>query len=147
MTRSILRAAAALTLAGTVACNDSTGVQPEDLAGTWTATSAIFTSTANPPVSLDLIAAGASLTATIQSSGAISITTTEPVSGVSDTDNGTIAVSGTSVTLTIDGDVVTGTITRDGDTLTLNLSSGVEFDFDDDGTDDPATAIIVFVKT
>jgi len=44
------------------ACSEATGVTADDLAGTWTATSMVFTSVANPEQTADVVAEGASLT-------------------------------------------------------------------------------------
>lgn len=93
---------------------------------------------ANPTLSFEVIAAGGSLVLVIQSNGSITITSTEPNGGV-ETDNGTMEVDGSNVTWTIDGDVSSGTISRTENTLTLNLTSGAEFDFNDDGVEEDAT--------
>ena len=42
-------------------------------------------------------------------------------------------------TLTFNGTLSTGTISRRNDVLTLDVRTGVEWDFGDDGLDEPAT--------
>lgn len=127
------------------ACGDATGVQPEDLAGTWRSTTFEFTSKADPSLKADLAAQGVVVTFEIRSDGAITITQTE--GGNTSTDSGTISVTGNAVTIVSNGDPASGTIERDGDTLTLNLTDGPEFDFDGDGSEEPATVLAVFSKT
>lgn len=145
MQRLVRGLAATLTVAAVAACSDATGVQPEDLAGTWDISALEFTNVANTSEQVDLIAdLSGSGTVTITGAGAFTIAVT--VEGSTDTDIGTIEVVGSSVTITIAGDDLTGTISRSGDTVTINLTTGVEFDFDDDGTDEPATARLVMVK-
>ncbi len=47
-------------------CTDSTGLEVDDLTGTWTASSIVFTSTADATVSADLVAdEGASFVLTL----------------------------------------------------------------------------------
>lgn len=89
-------------------------------------------------MSFDLLAAGGSLVFVIRSNGSFTTTFTEP-NGDVETDNGTMEVDGSNVTWTIDGDVSSGTISRTENTLTLNLTSGAEFDFNDDGVEEDAT--------
>ena len=125
-------------------CSESTGVQPEDLAGTWTATTFEFQSVATRALRVDVIDLGFSLTFVIESSGAVTTTITGP--GTNDTDTGTLTVTGSNFTLTSSGDTSTGTISRDGDTLTLNVQTGAEFDFDDDGSEEPATITVILQK-
>ncbi len=51
-------AISALAVILMTACTDATGVgvEPDDLAGTWTSTSFVLTSVANPSMSMDLVA-------------------------------------------------------------------------------------------
>ena len=52
----------ALALILMSACSDATGVLPEDLAGTWTAASLVFTSVENAELTADLVDEGAGMT-------------------------------------------------------------------------------------
>jgi hypothetical protein len=117
------------------ACSDSTGITVEDLVGTWEATEIVFTSTADPSESVDAIDLAASLTVTINSAGTVT-TVFDNGQGGTDTDSGTLSVDGS--TLTIGSD--TFEAERSGDVLTL--TGAVDFDFDEDGSDDPATVVV-----
>jgi hypothetical protein len=135
--RSLIAGAAVAVL---VACGDSTGITAEDLEGTWEASEIVFTNSANPSETVDLIDIGASLTVTVSASGTVS-TVFDNGEGGTDSDSGTLGVDGT--TLTIGGD--TFEAERSGDVLTLTDATS-EFDFDEDGTDEPATLVVVLVR-
>jgi hypothetical protein len=136
---------AALALVTAVACGDSTtGVQPADLAGTWAITSLEFDEIGGTG-SVDFIAdLGAIGTITIESDGSFEFSVT--LAGSTDTDPGILTVDGSDVTLDFGDNTSQGTISRDGDVVTIEIETGAEFDFDDDGSDDPATARIVMEK-
>ncbi len=143
MSRSLALALAGSLLLGGAACSDS--LAPEDVAGTWNATSFVFTSVAAPATnSGNLIAQGASLSLTLNANGTLSITLNDGTGPT--TDAGTYAIDGSNLSLTIDGDPSSGTIELNGNTLTIRLTTGIEFDFDDDGVDEPATAVIVLSR-
>ena len=144
MSPTIRRALAATALLLTAACssNDSTtgvngGVTVSDLAGTWTATSLVFTSVANPSTSLDAIAGGATFVMQIASSGSYTVTTTTPGQSP-DVSTGTITLNGSNIHLAEPTDTIVGTYTLNGNHLTLHLTSGINFDFSGSG-DEPAT--------
>jgi hypothetical protein len=137
--RSSSRILMLLGTAVAVACSDA--VAPEDIAGTWNATSLVFTSTADPSETFDAVAAGVELSITFGSGGAVSLTVTE--GAFTETETGTYTLDGS---LTLDGEVSSGSVNLSGSTLTLTLTSGVEFDFDDDGTDEPARLVAVLTK-
>lgn len=125
------------------------GVTISDLAGTWNATSFTFTPAAGG-TAFDLIGQGGSLVLGIQANGDITIAQTEP-GGAPEVLNGTMLFDPTDVNfilLQIDGE--TGTdrlrITLTGTTAMTLFEADSEFDFDDNGTDDPATLEIVLVK-
>ena len=110
---------------------DATGVQPDALAGTWTSTSLIITSVADPTVSMDLVAEeGALVTLVLGADGTYTFTF---VSTVEPTENetGTYTVSGSTMTVTpvtpagLEPEVMT--IARVGDTLTLTLDDEIVF--------------------
>lgn len=132
-------------LAGAAACDDDgTSVTVSSLVGTWVATSALFTSVANPLDTFDAIVDGdAALTLVIRSDDTVTLTVTE--SGFTDVDNGTIAVDGSMVTLELDGDVSTGTISRDGDRLQIGLDTDVSFDFG--AGEEPATLDLTLTRS
>ncbi len=129
----------AATLA--LGCSEATGITAEDLAGTWNATSIVFTNQANTAESVDIIVRdGASFTMTVQASGSISTTFNDGQGGNS-SDSGTFSSTGSSVTL--GGD--TYQAVRSGNTLTLTNNAEM-FDFDDNGSDEPATLVATLKK-
>jgi hypothetical protein len=135
-----LNLASAITILalGLGACSDSTS--PEELAGTYDVTVFEFTNPDSTAEKVDLVDEGAVIEITISAAGAFTI----DVDG--DTETGTITIDGNDVTITVGGDAATGTIDQNGDTVTITLDTGVEFDFDGDGTDDPATLRIVMTR-
>jgi hypothetical protein len=144
MRRFVRRWATTAGVVAVAACGDSTGVQPADLAGTWQITTLEF-SAIGGSAAVDLIGdQGATGTVEIESDGAFTLSVT--VLGFTETETGTITVTGNEITLASQGDAAQGTISRNGDTVTIDFDAGVEFDFDDDGTDEPATLRIVMVK-
>jgi hypothetical protein len=142
MSRPFVRSLTALAAVATLACSDS--LAPEDIVGTWDATSMVFTRVAAPSTSVNFIAMGVDVELVFASGGVVTLTFTEGMD--TETDTGTWTLDGESITLTFDGDPATGTVTLDGDTLTVNLATGVEYDFDDDGTDEAATLRIVMTR-
>ena len=126
------------------------GVTISDLAGTWNATSFTFTP-AGGGTAVDLIAQGGSLVLAIQANGDITITQTEP-GGAPVVDTGSLGFDPSDVDfirLQIDGEPGTDrlAITLTGTTAMTLFEADSEFDFDDNGTEDPATLTIVLVKT
>ncbi|HWP38708.1 MAG TPA: hypothetical protein VNL18_14275 [Gemmatimonadales bacterium] len=129
-----------------LACGDTTGVSTDSLVGTWNATKFEFSNPANSAQKADLVALGGSFTLTIAASGSYTATFQEP-GGAAETVTGTISVQGDTLTVSESGQ---GSPTRfrasrSGNTLTLD-SSDEEFDFDDNGTEEPARLVIVLVK-
>ena len=61
----------ALALIVMAACTDDTsvGVEPDDLAGTWSSTSFILTSAVNPSMSMDLVAEEGALVTLVLGAG------------------------------------------------------------------------------
>ena len=132
-------------------CGDSIGPDstPEEvaaaIAGTWNATSYVFTNDANSSETFDLLANGGSLSLTFTADGQFSGSFTAP--GESETFGGTYVAQGTNLIITdaVDpNDVETIAFTLSGSTITLTLDD--DFDFDDDGVDEPATSVIVLEK-
>ena len=135
--------ALALTLMG--ACTDDgvTGVEPDDLAGTWTATAIVFSSVADPNTSVDVVPEGAALTLVLSADGTYSFVSVFP--GEPDEDEtGTYTVSGDVMTITPTGmDPETFAVSRDGDTMTLTDSD--TFDFGQ-GVEEDALLVITLVR-
>jgi hypothetical protein len=109
--------------------------------GDWSASSLVITSKANPDVSTDVIADfNATFTINVQASG--QYTAILLFAGQSQTEIGTISVSGSTVTMKVEvpearTDVATFSF-PDADHLILDGST--TFDFNLDGTAEPATA-------
>ena len=123
--RHLTASAMALILMG--ACTDGTGLEVDDLAGTWVATSIVFTSVADPEVSVDITAEGATATFLLDAEGAYTVTFVDGEENEIET--GIYAVVGNVLTLTdsVEGSE-TWAIARDGDTMTLTGDD--EFDFE-----------------
>ena len=135
-------AAGAVAAAFAVGCSDSTGPDDDvtigDLGGTWTATEFTYTNQADLDQSVNLMLFGLELTITVTSggnfTGTLQQTAVSPVVSVS----GTMAISGNTMTLTFTApadfdEPMSGTFTLatggDPDVLTMNATSGVDFDF------------------
>ena len=123
----------ALALILMAACTEATGVgvEPDELAGTWTSSSLILSSVADPTMSMDLVAEeGAQVILELDADGTYSFIFT---SNVEETENetGTYVVSGNIMTVTpvtpegLEPEVIT--IARVGDTLTLTLDDEIVF--------------------
>lgn len=146
---------AALVVSG-LACVDASGstgtpdgtqtnTDPTDLAGGWNATIYTFTSKANSATTTDLVVSGYTIALTITNGGHISRTIIGPVKTVTDT--GSLLVTGSDMKLTMAGKLSTGTVSRNNNTMTLDLTgAGTVWDFDLDGTDELALLHAKFVK-
>ncbi len=142
--RHLTISALALTLM--TACGDATGVEPDDLAGTWTATSMIFTRTADPTLSVDIVAVdGASLTIVLVADATYTFTFSSPLEET-ENESGAYTASGTDLTFspTGTGSPESWTLSRDGDTMTLTDSAEV-FDFTPD-VEEAATLVVTLTR-
>ena len=114
--------------------------------GDWGASSLVVTSTANPDVHPDLIELGATFTMNVQPSG--QYTAILLYAGQSSTEIGTVEVSGSTVTLHRDfpaSSTSSSTYAFEGSSR-LVLDGDTQFDFNLDGTPEPARAHIVFER-
>jgi hypothetical protein len=136
---------AALLVLGGVACSDSpTGVDATtgDLLGTWNITSLLFT-----PDGGGTAAEGVVGSATIVFRDNFTYTLTFVEGTETDVENGTFAVNGSTLTLTIEGedpDVLT--VTAISSTAATLYSDDEEFDFNDDGELTDATLTVTLQK-
>jgi len=115
------------------------------LVGAWTATKLVLTSVANPEVAPDLIALGADFKLDIQPSG--QYTAILIYAGQASTEIGIVSVSGNTVTLARDfptASTSTAVYALSGDQLTLD--GDTEFDFNLDGTSEPARVHFELVR-
>jgi hypothetical protein len=122
---------------------DGTGPKPElaPLVGKWRAAAMVLTNSANPSVSVDLIQEGATFTLSILSTGAYSASLT--AFGQTNSEIGTIRVNGNQVTITPTsppGPALAATFEFVGTLLVLDGDTA--FDFNLDGTPEPALAHI-----
>ena len=140
----------ALALIVMAACTDDTsvGVEPDDLAGTWTSNSFVLTSVANPGTFLDLVAEEqAEMTLVLGADGAYTFTFTSTVEET-ENESGTFTVSGNIMTVTpvipegLEPEAMT--IVRVGDTLTLTMDDEVVFS--DGGQAEAAVLVIVLTR-
>ncbi len=137
----------ALFVAVAVGCSgDSTGVaSPNDFVGDWIASSYVVTSVANTSQTQDLTAMGMTLAITFTET-TYSGTASFP-GEVTETFSGTYTISGNQLTLNESGEGSTRMMTYSlsGNTLTLS-GDDEEYDFDDDGQEDPATFTMVLAR-
>ncbi|GEM_PF-2118128 len=118
----------------------------DKLVGSWSCTQYVLTSQADDSQSVDLIAGGLSISISITSEGGFTYYETEQGESPS-IDTGTVSVSGDTLWITSEGDEATyGFLyTLSGNTLTLSESQE-EYDFNDDGTEEPATGVLTFER-
>ncbi len=129
-----------------IACGDPVSVEPGAIAGTWNAINYGFVNKADLDDTVELISMGASLTVTFTSEGNITWDFRE-VDGQVEARSGTFSVEGSILTLSESGqDPDPFLATRNDDSMTLRTGNR-EFDFDEDGTDDPAELQIFLMRT
>jgi hypothetical protein len=136
----------ALLVAVAVGCSDSTGpASPSDFVGDWLASSYVLTSIENTSLSADLIEFGMTLSITFTET-TYSGTSTFP-DEAAESFSGTYTIEGNQLILNEVGELEpdTMTYTLSGNTLTMT-GNDEEFDFDDDGQEDPASFTMVFAK-
>ncbi|MCA1789857.1 MAG: hypothetical protein LC667_08355 [Thioalkalivibrio sp.] len=129
--------------------SDSTDVQPDSqvapFVGDWEATEFSVTSSHNSEVSFDVTDGGA-FTINIQPSGFYTAVLEFPQLPAPQVEMGQLSVVGSSITLRPQGlPATSSSYAFDGHDL-LTLDGPTEFDFNDDGTLDPATARIVLKR-
>ena len=123
---------------------DPTGVEPANLAGTWTATAIVFTSIANPTLSVDEVADGATMTIVLSADGTYTLTFVFP-GEENENEMGTYTVSGSTLTITPTGGTQeTMGVSRNGDTMTLTLDD--IYDFDGDQVEEDATLVVTLTR-
>lgn len=138
----------AMVAAGCSDTIDPADITLQDLVGTWNATKVEFTPDAGG-APFDLIANRGSATLTLTAEG--TLTGSFTFAGQSDEIDGTVSLANGRLTLTEPGegsdppDVTVFDVSLSGNTLTLT-SDDVEFDFNFDGQDEPASVVIVGEK-
>jgi hypothetical protein len=122
----------------TLGCDDPISLDPSDLAGTWTALSYSWLDKADLITTYDMIPDGGSFVVTLGSDGSFSAMRTLP-GETAESWSGVYSVTPPQLTFSDfgDGQPEPFLATRDEDRMTL-VTGNAEFDFDDDGTPDPA---------
>lgn len=142
--RMVLAAACASAL---VACDDGTGPSAEELAGTWNATKAELVSVANPSIRLDVVALGGTVQLVLNENKTFTLTSTLP-GEPAEVASGTWSSSVDQLTLTftsgLSGDMQFD-MALSGDTLTLGGADD-DFDFNDDGVEEPAKVYLTLAR-
>ena len=125
--------------------DDATGVDADDIAGTWTATAIVFTQTAAPMTVVDIVDEGASLTLLLGADGSYTFTFTSP--DENEVETGTYSVSGSTITLTETGStqIETFEISRDENTMTLTDDDDM-FEFDEQAGEEAAGVVITLTR-
>ena len=122
------------------------GLSPTAITGTWQLTKVLFVSQANPQQSVDLIAQGGTATLTLDPGYTFTIVINMPAVPP-DTLAGTWSLSGDLLTMIPDWFIgnMQFTVTVAGQTLKL-AGGHVDFDVNNDGTDEPAILTIEGTK-
>ncbi|MGE0353056.1 MAG: hypothetical protein AB7I33_00840 [Gemmatimonadales bacterium] len=145
MTKRIWLAALAFTVLA--ACsNDKNGTGPAlgGIEGSWSATALTFIQVAPPNMQVDAIAGGAGLTITFNANGTYQTVTTSP-GQPDDMSTGSVSLNGNMMTLDeLGGSTIVGTYSVVNNVMTVNLTTGIEFDFG--SGDEAATVQGTFVK-
>ncbi len=133
-----------------IACGNPASIEPGAIAGTWNAATYAFVNKADLDEIVELVSLGASLTVTFTSDGDFTW-------DFRDVDGAVEARSGTfTIDVTVDGDVITFSESgqgspdpflaiREEDIMTLRTGNR-EFDFDEDGTGEPAELRIFLTR-
>ena len=145
MSRLATRTLLGVALVTLGACgSDATGVVIDDLVGTWSATSFVITSVADPSISGDALQGGISLTLDIMADGSF-VSTISQQGQQDEVATGTIDLNGNKITLNLQAEVDHGTVSVNGDMMTIKLTSGLTEDFGNG--QEAATAVIKLTRT
>ncbi len=125
---------------------DENGGPLADLVGIWLATDIELTNSTNPAQSVNLIADGQWVSIVIESDGEFTYTEYE-TGRTPHSDNGLATVQGDTLWIAVAGEEEPFLFRYEltGDILTLR-SDQEEWDFNDDGTDEPALAVYTFQR-
>ena len=134
-----------------VGCDDDHGPSEPltyaQLSGTWVLLSLVFTSDANPAVTYDFRGRGGSGSLQFAADTTFVFTIVPDPGSPAESDSGPVGIQGNTVVLTADADpdlpLLSGSLI--GGQLRLNTDDA-EYDFDGDGTDDPARVSAIFVR-
>ena len=128
---------------GTDIGTEETSVEADDIAGTWTATSMLFTQTAAPNATADpVVDEGAVVALVLNANG--TYTFTFVLAPENELDTGTYTTSGSTLTIDPVDDVPeTFTIVRDGDSMTVSGEDTYDFG---SGTEEAASMVISLTR-
>jgi hypothetical protein len=137
----------ALALILMTGCGDATGVEPDDIAGTWTATSTLFTQVSDNTVKADpVVDDGAVVTLALGAN--LNYTFTFVLAPDSETEVGTFEVTGDELTLTPAPPTAelpqVFVIARDDDLMTLIGTD--TFEFDEQAGEQAAQLVVTLVR-
>jgi hypothetical protein len=118
-----------------------------ELAGTWSLFSLVFTSDANPATTFDFRAAGGSGSLIFEADTTFLLILVPDPGSPTESVTGPVDLEGSTVVLTDEADpdlpLLTGSV--EGNRLTLDTENA-EYDFDGDGTEEPARVSTVFTR-
>jgi hypothetical protein len=121
-----------------------TGVLIDDLAGTWVATVFRLTSLTDPALTVEFVAQGATITMTVRLDSRFFLHI-EPDGWTSTTD--WLLLDGDRLlTRSREGEVSSGVFSLARGTWTASIVGGLDYDFDGDGTPEPARVDMVMVR-
>ena len=140
-----------ITILGLASCGDDdeedgfslvgTNFSISDITGTWNATQAIFGTTSGAAISVDVVAQGGTVVLQISSNGNFQVTVTEN-GAAPETSSGRMGFDEDLLVISFDDspdDYEFFGSTFNDPILTISGGNGlVEFDFDNDGSDEPA---------
>jgi hypothetical protein len=122
------------------------GPSPSQVIGSWNVTKLLFVSQANPQQSVDRIAQGATAVMVIDANNGFTLTIT-PTTGPQEIQTGTWSLSGQIFTVTPTGMPFNWQFNIASTGTTIRLSGAdVDFDVNNDGTDEPAKLTIEAAK-
>ncbi len=129
-----------------IACGDPTSVEPGAIAGTWNSLTYGFVNAADPTETVELVSQGASLTVTFTSDGDFTWDFRD-VDGQVEARSGTFSVDLdlSILTLSESGQEDPFLAVRKDDSMSLRTGNR-EFDFDEDGTGEPAELRIFLTR-
>ncbi len=111
------------------------------LVGTWVTTSHVVTNNANTSQHVDLYAQGVRLSLVVEADGDLTVIITSDDG--TETDTGSIEADASTLTITTASETMTMSYLLVGGILTVT-HTGSQYDFNDDGTDEAATEVLVF---
>lgn len=138
----------ALVVGATLTCGDDDGAGPSasDITGMWQATSVEYVAAGQPALTEQLLAGGGTATLELAAGGTYTFTLT-PAGAPTEIENGGWQLLGDVMVVTPEGALfsLVFDVSLSGNTLRLS-GADTEFDFDDDGTPEPAVLNLVLTR-